>query len=419
MTKRYKGSFMNFQLELQFLLDFFKNHKINTYFYHKETDISSMDLHLRQILGCEQDYSQITTSMLNRRMSNTIFKIIDQFHCVYYFMELPTESSDCLLIIGPYQQTHPNPDTLYHYVESYSVSPHTFQQLMEVFAQIPVLLDDTSIQTLLQTFGETLWGGKQNFEFQILDQNLEEFSYSMLPGSTDFESHGHFDIQFIESYLVQENALIQAVNQGQTQTAEELLSSISTFPLADTTPEMLRNMKNYAIMLNTIFRKTAEFNNVNPHQLVSTSAKFFKKIELCPSPDAISVLLREMVRKYCLLAKNHTMKEYSLLIQQTIQQIDMDLTADLSLHAMAKKLNSNASYLSTQFKKVTGTTYTEYVQRKRIEHSIFLLNTTSLQIQTIAQYCGIPDLNYFSKLFKKYVNYSPSAYRKEISRHDA
>ena len=122
-----------------------------------------------------------------------------------------------------------------------------------------------------------------------------------------------------------------------------------------------------------------------------------------------------MVHKYCLLVKNHSMKGYSLLIQKVLVRIDSDLTADLSLKTQAALLNVNASYLSTLFKKETGQTLTDYVNKKRVEHALFLLNSSSMQIQTIAQYCGIPDVNYFTKIFKKYVGKTPKEYRDEIS----
>lgn len=110
------------------------------------------------------------------------------------------------------------------------------------------------------------------------------------------------------------------------------------------------------------------------------------------------------------------MKGYSLLIQKVITQMDSDLTADLTLNTLAHKLNVNPSYLSTLFKKETGVTLTEYVNRRRIEHSILLLNSTSLQIQTIAQHCGIPDVNYFTKMFKKQIGKTPKEYRELIMR---
>ena len=109
------------------------------------------------------------------------------------------------------------------------------------------------------------------------------------------------------------------------------------------------------------------------------------------------------------------MKGYSLLVQKVVTQIDYDLTADLGLKAISSLLNVNSSYLSTLFKKETGTTLTEYVNRKRIEHALFLLNSTNMQIQVIAQYCGIPDVNYFTKIFKKIIGQTPKDYREQIS----
>lgn len=113
------------------------------------------------------------------------------------------------------------------------------------------------------------------------------------------------------------------------------------------------------------------------------------------------------------------MKGYSLLIRKVLTRIDSDLTADLSLKTQADLLNVNASYLSTLFKKETGTTLTDYVSRKRVEHAVFLLNSTDMQIQTIAQYCGIPDVNYFTKTFKKYVQKTPKEYRESVAPYSA
>ena len=98
-------------------------------------------------------------------------------------------------------------------------------------------------------------------------------------------------------------------------------------------------------------------------------------------------------------------------------QLSKKGTADLSLKTQAQLLNVNSSYLSTLFKKETGTTLTEYVNRKRIEHALLLLNSTDMQIQMIAQYCGIHDVNYFTKTFKKVVGHTPKEYREMITSH--
>ena len=110
------------------------------------------------------------------------------------------------------------------------------------------------------------------------------------------------------------------------------------------------------------------------------------------------------------------MKNYSMIIQKVITLIDSDLTADLSLHKLAQALNVNASYLSSLFKKETGITLTEYVSKKRMDYAAFLLTSTNLQIQGVAQHCGIFDVNYFTKMFKKQTGKTPREYREDAMK---
>lgn len=407
---------MNTTNELSFLFHYLKNYNIPICFYDKSLSLFHLDNKIRQILGYNMDSIYADNFITHQLKPNTIYKITDQFSCVYFMLQFPSEDQTKPLIIGPYLHSAFDEDTLMQYIEPYSISPQDFQSLEEIFSKIPVLLDDTFLCILLQTFGEIIWGGIHNFQFQHLDHHLRESTFSLLPPRKTHEIASGFDTQMYESYLLHENNLIQAISKGDLQVAEETLSVIASFPLGQFTAEQLRNMKNYAIAINSICRKTAERNTSNSYQVMKLATRFTNKIELCASPENCASLLREIVRKYCLLIKNHSMREYSPLIQQAIKQVDLDLTADLSLNAMAKHLNTNASYLSTQFKKITGISYTEYVQKRRIERAVLLLNTTSLQIQTIAQYCGITDLNYFSKLFKKYVHSTPSTYRKNLSK---
>ena len=54
----------------------------------------------------------------------------------------------------------------------------------------------------------------------------------------------------------------------------------------------------------------------------------------------------------------------------------------------------------------------EYVNTKRIEKAKHLLRSTNIQVQNIAQNCGILDVNYFTKIFKKYTDKTPNEFRK-------
>ena len=267
---------------------------------------------------------------------------------------------------------------------------------------------------MVNTFGERIWGSIDNFELQDTDSGIS-FEFETETGRDEGKESG--ESQQIMKILAEryevENRLIQAVAKGQTHRAEALLSGAGRW-LELRTPDRLRNVKNYLIIMNTLLRKAVESADVHPIYIDEISSRFAHKIEQLNSESGMNVLAREMVRKYCLLVTNHSMKDYSLLVRKVLTQIDMDLTADLSLKAQAAELGVNASYLSSLFKKETGKTLTEYVNGKRIEHDVFLLNSTRLQIQVIAQHCGISDVNYFTRLFKAHIGKTPKEYRDSI-----
>ena len=54
----------------------------------------------------------------------------------------------------------------------------------------------------------------------------------------------------------------------------------------------------------------------------------------------------------------------------------------------------------------------EYIKKCRLAYACKLLTTTNLPINKIAILCGIPDYNYFSKVFKSNYGVSPSKYKR-------
>lgn len=223
-------------------------------------------------------------------------------------------------------------------------------------------------------------------------------------------------LESLEQRYEKENIFIKAAAQGNIKKCREMLETSNfSFLTEKRVDDPLRNLKNYSIIFNTLLRKAAEHGKVHPYYIDRISSDFAVKIEKLSSVDEGKKLHYNMIDTYCRLVKLHSSKNYSPIIQKLTTRIDADLTSDLSLHTQADELGVNASYLSSLFKKEIGTPYTEYVNQKRIEHAKHLLNTTNYQIQSIAQLCGIFDLNYFSKVFKKYSGITPVKYR-ELNR---
>ena len=116
---------------------------------------------------------------------------------------------------------------------------------------------------------------------------------------------------------------------------------------------------------------------------------------------------------YCNLVKRYSVKGYSEPIKEAVTLISSNISSPLRLSDIAEKLKLSPSYLSDLFKRETGVTVTEYVNRKKIDYSAHLLTTTGEQVQDIAALTGIVDVQYFSKLFKKIKGETPLEYRKK------
>ena len=121
-----------------------------------------------------------------------------------------------------------------------------------------------------------------------------------------------------------------------------------------------------------------------------------------------------MTHEYCELIRRHSLQNYSVIIRKALTYINTDLCTDLTLNVLAEQLNVNASYLSMLFKKETGMTLTDYVNKHRIEHAGRLLLCTNLPIKSIAQKCGIPDIYYFARLFKRIMGTTPKIFRQNV-----
>ena len=409
---------MHYDAQLDFVNRLLHNFHIHTTIINSAyQEIPEFDLGLRRMIYNETDYKKLFTNTPPMIQSNTIYRIQDPFFCNYICIQLPYPGKPpCYLFIGPYSTREITKHLLLNLAERLTLSPQKFNELQKFYTSLIMISDEDALFSLATTLGEYLWGGLENFTVETIDNRLSDntepiTSRSDMPDTED----AFFAMENLEKRYEAENLLIHAISQGLVHKAEMALTSNSFLTLEQRVPDPVRNIKNYCIIMNTLLRKGAEQGSVHPIHIDNLSSRFARKIEQITTPEGGTALQKEMIHKYCLLVKNHSMKGFSLLVQKVVTRIDSDLTADLSLKTQAQLLNVNASYLSTLFKKETGMTFTDYVNKKRMENAVFLLNSTNMQIQNIAQYCGIPDVNYFTKIFKKYIGKTPKEYRGEIS----
>ncbi len=404
---------MFYKAELQFLRSVFKKCHIRTFTFNvDEVPYEMIDTVAFDIFGIGMDFEKERKRILGVAKENTIFEYTDFFGRSYMFMLLP-ETEKEVLLIGPYVSEVPSRKEIMEKAEKLEISPSRFREFENYCSSIPHLPENSQLFAFLDSFGELIWDGSENFGFKkISNTDIEQASFAPAIKKDPTESEKNsWNIKMIEERYEFENEMLRAVSQGQYQKAVVFLSALNTMSFERRLSDPVRNVKNYCIITNTLLRKAAQEGGVHPFYLDRISSDFAGKIEALPSTEAAQELMGDMFRSYCRLVRKHTMKNYSPPVQRAITTIDSDLTANLTLNAIASAQNLSPSYLSALFSQETGQTLTEYVNEKRVKLAMRLLATTKLQIQTIAQHCGILDVHYFSKVFKKAVGVTPKQYR--------
>ena len=409
---------MNYSKELNFFRKILENYRINSCIIPAgDKSFRHADRGLRDSLGLSEDYDQLFCTRHETLAENMIFKLTDSFNCNYIFILLPKSKSQETFIAGPYIDREFTQKMLFDASTQYDIPQQLQNQIQKYYTTVPVYADKDIISSLFNTLGETLWGSMDNFTIKTLSLVSTDKKFPEIVERLNTRVEDPLlAMRMLESRYEGEKNLMQAVSQGIAHKAEQMISNSSELMLEMRVEDPVRNMKNYVIVANVLLRKAVEQGGVHPFYIDGVSSDFAKKVEKIKTVQEGVDMMHDMIYKYCALVKNHSMKNYSLLVQKVITIIDSDLTADLSLHRQAEMLNVNASYLSTLFKKETGMTLTEYVAKKRVDHAAFLLASTNMQIQNIAQHCGIFDVNYFTKIFKKIKGKTPKEYREDATK---
>lgn len=101
-------------------------------------------------------------------------------------------------------------------------------------------------------------------------------------------------------------------------------------------------------------------------------------------------------------------------VQHMIELLHQNLSDKITLRDIAEKLNYSETHLIRKFKAATGTNYSDYLNRIRIQKSLSMIRQGDTDLQAVADACGFSEYKYFSLVFRKYMGCSPREYAKIV-----
>ncbi len=101
-------------------------------------------------------------------------------------------------------------------------------------------------------------------------------------------------------------------------------------------------------------------------------------------------------------------------IKSAIRYLETHFAESVTLADMAQLVYLSPSYFSRQFKLDMHVTFVEYLTHLRVKHAKKLLRMTDLPIDMIAEESGFHRASYFTTLFRRIQGTSPSEYRHQF-----
>ena len=333
-------------------------------------------------------------NIINEELSNIdhVYYIVEDYDAINFVFCFPSKESQEALMIPC--------------LESIGESIHNclFRNLTVPYT-IGIGLSYPSIYHIAKSFSQAKKSIQNNFylgghRVQVYQDNHES----------------RYEQNYIRFYPEEMEHVAVAISNGNYEdTKKYLVAMFRAFSEQNLLPEIV---KNYCIALKLMVQSKSANSYGAAKEIEGDEFNEFVK-EALTVKDLETYIVNVMVA----LAKaiDETIdpleiKEQRMIIDKAKAYIKEYLSEKITLKMISEHVYLSETYFSFLFKKITGITYIDYIQKLRMQEAKKLLVETSYKVYQIAEMIGYSDYKYFSMQFKKYVSLTPKEYRNQGRR---
>lgn len=254
-----------------------------------------------------------------------------------------------------------------------------------------------AVKDILEGFKLT----KNNSHYIFSDQNL-----NVLNESDSCRAH-----HILKYLILNKNMLLDAFNKRDKFSFKFYLDIFLRF--------LMKN--NDITMTKIFFIELIEdlFNIVDAQVTEDLLILKYDSIKKLLYHEMFENLALEFFKTINLLTERHLLskKKYpNKLLVMLSQIIEKKLSSKVTVKEIAKEIGISPYYLMHKVKKHYNITLKDFINKYKIDKAEYFLSFTDMPLSAIAYTLGFCDQSHFTKVFKKYTNLTPMAYRRNISK---
>lgn len=205
----------------------------------------------------------------------------------------------------------------------------------------------------------------------------------------------------------------QAIREGNPEVFREYRSR----PVPGMIGRMSENdtrQKRYEFVASvTLFCRAAIQGGLDSETAYLISDTFCQEMDLLPPPVDTGRLYISAVNTYISKVREvqGTKKKYSPDIAECCRFIENNVQNHIGLTEIALHCGISKRWISRKFRKETGCTIPEYIQRKKLERARQLLQYTRYSVSEISSILQYSTQSYFTEQFRKRYHMTPKKFR--------
>lgn len=179
------------------------------------------------------------------------------------------------------------------------------------------------------------------------------------------------------------------------------------------------NQKKSLHILNNTFHCTSELQQILWKLLIESgeNSYYTRTLMVCYLQEALLLLMQfyEMISHKPLFADNNSARND--LLSEILSYMNKRITEPITIEEICHEFYISRSSLQALFKTHLNTSPKNYLLNIKLQKSKELIRQNQYTISEIAYMLGFSSIHYFSRLFKKYFNTTPSAYLRKIAEN--
>lgn len=304
------------------------------------------------------------------------------------FLQLGSAMEYCM-IIGPF------------------VMQNTADDSFEDAAASPALAVPSLSTAQARSLGEIACSAMTSFRLDALPPDVDSgnqaaFLQMMYDLSSDSARPGY--------PIEGERHLQEHIRNGNKDAAQELLNEllVHIYYIAGSD---LKVVKSRVRELLVLMSRAAIDGGADMDEIFDLCCRYEQDVDNFDGTEALNRWIGAILHQFISFVFDFKDIKHQNVVFKTTAYIKEHLAEKLSLDQVAEQVYLSKSYFCRIIKEELGCTFTEYVNRLRIERSKALLRSTGMPIADIAGIVGFDDQSYFTRIFKKHCGIAPGKYR--------